>query len=106
MTKKNHTLKTVLLYIVLALIAVIAIFPLFYIVMASFRTNIEIFDYALPFTWKTLIPQEWTFDNYVAIFEEFHFGLAFRCPYASPLWAGLYLRSSISKGRTFCSLCA
>lgn len=29
MTKKNHTLKTVLLYIVLALIAVIAIFPLF-----------------------------------------------------------------------------
>lgn len=78
MTKKNHTLKTVLLYIVLALIAVIAIFPLFYIVMASFRTNIEIFDYALPFTWKTLIPQEWTFDNYVAIFEEFHFGLAIR----------------------------
>lgn len=75
---KGSTLKTVLLYIVLTFIAVIAIFPLFYIVMASFRTNIEIFEYALPFTWKTLIPQHWTFSNYLAIFDEFRFGLSIR----------------------------
>ena len=76
--QKHKTLKNILLYLVLVCIAVVAIFPLFYIVMASFRTNIEIFDYALPFTWKTLIPQEWTISNYIAIFEEFHFGLAIR----------------------------
>ena len=46
--------------------------------MASFRTNVEIFEYALPFTWKTLIPQEWTFGNYIAIFKEFNYGLALR----------------------------
>ena len=71
-------LKKMLLYVVLVCIAVIAIFPFFYILMASFRTNMEIFEYALPFTWKTLIPQEWTFNNYIAIFEEFHYGVALK----------------------------
>ncbi len=75
---KYDTLKKVLLYIVLACIGVVAIFPFFYILMASFRTNMEIFEYALPFTWKTLIPQEWTFDNYIAIFTEFNYGTALR----------------------------
>lgn len=75
---KYDNLKKVLLYIVLTCIAVVAIFPFFYILMASFRTNMEIFEYALPFTWKTLIPQEWTFNNYIAIFKEFNYGLALR----------------------------
>ena len=75
---KYDTLNKVLLYIVLACIAVVAIFPFFYILMASFRTNAEIFEYALPFTWKTLIPQEWTFSNYTAIFKEFDYGTALR----------------------------
>lgn len=75
---KYDTLKKVLLYIALACIAVVAIFPFFYILMASFRTNMEIFEYALPFTWKTLIPQEWTIANYIAIFEEFNYGVALR----------------------------
>ena len=70
--------KKVLLYIVLASIGIVAIFPFFYILMASFRTNKEIFEYALPFTWKTLIPQEWTISNYIAIFEEFNYGVALR----------------------------
>ncbi len=75
---KYDRLKKVLLYIVLACIAVVAVFPFFYILMASFRTNMEIFEYALPFTWKTLIPQEWTFHNYTAIFQEFNYGLALK----------------------------
>ncbi len=75
---KYDKVKKVLLYIVLICIAAIAIFPFFYILMASFRTNMEIFEYALPFTWKTLIPQEWTFNNYIAIFKEFNYGLALK----------------------------
>ena len=65
-------------YIVYGIIAVISLFPICYIVLASFRTNHEIFTYALPFTWKTLIPQHWTFLNYIEIFHKMHFGLAIR----------------------------
>lgn len=75
---KYDSLKKVLLYFALTCIAAVAIFPFFYILMASFRTNMEIFEYALPFTWKTLIPQNWTFNNYIAIFEEFNYGLALK----------------------------
>lgn len=70
--------KKLLLYLVLICISVIAVFPFFYILMASFRTNKEIFEYALPFTWKTLIPQEWTTNNYIAIFTEFKYGIALK----------------------------
>lgn len=70
--------KKILLYVVLAVISVIALFPFFYTLMASFRTNMEIFEYALPFTWKTLIPQEWTIGNYIAIFKEFNYGQALK----------------------------
>lgn len=78
MHRNKAKILKILLYIVLICIAVVAIFPLFYIIMASFRTNKEIFEFALPFTWKTLIPQSWTMDNYFAIFEEFNYGTALR----------------------------
>ena len=69
----KKTASTVALYIVLVLLAIVALFPLFYIIMASFRTDEEIFRYALPFTINTLIPVEWTFENYVIIFTDFSF---------------------------------
>ena len=73
----KHNLKksipTVLLYVVLVLLVIIALFPLFYIVMASFRTDEEIFRYALPFSLHTLIPVNWTLENYRIIFTQFHF---------------------------------
>lgn len=65
-------------YLVLCGIAVIAVFPLLYIILAAFRTNQEIFEYALPFSWKTLFPQKWTTGNFQSIFTEFHFGAAIR----------------------------
>ena len=74
----RQRIKLTILYVVLTLIALIAAFPLIYIVLASFRTNEEIFKYALPFSWKTLVPIDWTFDNFIAIFTKFHFGMALR----------------------------
>lgn len=62
-----------LLYIVLLIIAVIALFPLVYIILASFRTDEEIFKYALPFSIHTLIPVDWTLENYKIIFTQFSF---------------------------------
>lgn len=75
---KYDKMKKILLYIALICIAIVAIFPFFYILMASFRSNMEIFEYALPFNWKTLIPQEWTLSNYINIFKEFNYGTALR----------------------------
>lgn len=69
----KKTVPTVLLYAALVIIAVIALFPLFYIVMASFRTDEEIFRYAFPFSLHTLIPVDWTLENYKIIFTRFQF---------------------------------
>lgn len=65
--------STIALYVVLAILAVVALFPLIYIILASFRTDEEIFRYALPFSINTLIPVEWTFENYKIIFTEYDF---------------------------------
>ena len=65
--------STIALYAVLIILAVVALFPLIYIILASFRTDEEIFRYALPFSINTLIPVEWTFENYKIIFTEYEF---------------------------------
>ena len=78
MKETKTPLEKAVLDVVLTVIAFIAIFPLLYIILASFRTNKEIFEYALPFTWKTLIPQNWTMNNYVAIFSEMGYGTALK----------------------------
>lgn len=74
---KNQTKATfshTLLYCVFVMISIIALFPIFYIILASFRSDAEIFKYALPFSVKTIVPVDWTFDNYRIIFTEFKFG--------------------------------
>ena len=47
MKETKTPLEKAVLYVVLTVIAFIAIFPLLYIILASFRTNKEIFEYAL-----------------------------------------------------------
>ena len=74
MKRIKTRLFSITAYLVLSVIAVIAIFPILYIFLAAFRTNQEFFEYALPFTWKPLIPQQWPVDNFQTIFSEFHFG--------------------------------
>ena len=71
--KQKQTLSNVALYTTLCIIAVIALFPLIYILLASFRSDVEIYKYALPFSLHTIVPVEWTTANYVAIFTEYEF---------------------------------
>ncbi len=66
--------RKIILYTVLTFIAVIALFPILYVLLASFRTDDEIFRYALPFSFNTLVPVNWTTNNYVTIFTQFSFG--------------------------------
>ena len=72
----KRTLGHIVLYAVFVLIAVIALFPILYVFLASFRTDEEIFKYAFPFTRDTIFPVRWTVENYITIFRDFGFGMA------------------------------
>lgn len=71
----KRTVQKTILYIVFAIMTVIAVFPILYVLLSSFRTDKEIFAYALPFSAKTIIPVDWTGVNYSVIFgSQFNFG--------------------------------
>lgn len=72
MKRKNLIRKTGI-YILLIFVLFISLFPIVYPVFASFRTDQELFANMTPFNWYTIIPKEWTFDNYIAIFQEYGF---------------------------------
>lgn len=71
--RKMNCAALVVLYAVFVVIAIVALFPLVYIILASFRSDEEIFRYALPFSLKTIFPVDWTLDNYRVIFTDFAF---------------------------------
>lgn len=62
-----------LLYVALAAVLAVALFPILYPLAASFRSNSEIVKYATPFSIHTLWPVEWTLDNYVSLFRDYNF---------------------------------
>lgn len=72
--KTRKAFSRTALYTVFVALSVIALFPMTYILLASFRTDEEIFRYALPFTARTLFPVDWTGENYEIIFTMFSFG--------------------------------
>jgi ABC-type glycerol-3-phosphate transport system permease component len=53
--------------------AVVAVFPLLFGVASSLRADEEIYKYAIPFSIKTIIPQNVTLVNYIAIFRDYNF---------------------------------
>lgn len=71
--KTKKYVKYAFIYILLMLITIITIFPLFYSISSSLRSDTEIFQYAIPFTIKTFIPVEPTFEAYRSIFAEYGF---------------------------------
>ncbi|HBE76816.1 MAG TPA: ABC transporter permease [Firmicutes bacterium] len=48
--------------------------PMLIVLFSSIRPGAEIFKNMMPFTWRTLLPNQITFDAYVALFREYHFG--------------------------------
>ena len=75
--RKYKTIKKILLIITLLAISLIALFPILYPLMSSFRSDQEMFAYANPFQWHTLIPVDWTIDSYVQLFRDYHMGRYF-----------------------------
>lgn len=70
-TKKK--LVNVTLYVVLSVMVIISIFPIFFCLSASFRTQEDLFTYMFPFSIRSLVPTEFTMGNYTAIFCGYHF---------------------------------
>jgi ABC-type glycerol-3-phosphate transport system permease component len=65
--------KNSIIYLLLIFIAIITIFPLLWGVASSLRPDEELFQYIMPFSAKTFIPQKLTFYNYIRLFTEFNF---------------------------------
>ena len=66
-------IKNITLYIILILMVIISLFPIFFCLSASFRTQEDLFSYMFPFSLRSLIPTNFTFENYYAIFKDYGF---------------------------------
>jgi len=75
--QKNKKMNRAFLIMALLLISIIALFPVLYPLMSSFRTDQEIFSFASPFQFHTLWPVKWTLENYIALFKEYRLGRFF-----------------------------
>ncbi len=72
--KKKVLVKKMATYITLAIMTVVSLFPILFGISASFRTQRDLFEHMFPFTVRSLIPTQFTFENYVDIFTEYNFG--------------------------------
>jgi len=64
-TRKPGILMTIVTYTVLAVLVIVALFPLYWMVLTSFRTPKEVYVQE-----KMLLPRQLTLDNYRFVFEK------------------------------------
>jgi putative chitobiose transport system permease protein len=92
---KNQTIKTIITYIILGIIAILMLFPLVWLVSTAFKSPSEnIFQFP-----PQLIPSQPTFQNFIDVWETNPFG---RYLFNSLLVATL----TVSLNLLFCSLAA
>lgn len=65
--KNKRMISSLILYLVLSVLAVIVVFPMFYVVVSSFKTTGAIL------TSNTFFPEKITFHNYIRAWEESNF---------------------------------
>lgn len=74
MTKKQkRQISNVVLYIVLLIMAFVALFPILFCLSGSLRTQDDLFKNMFPFSIHSLIPSAVTMENYITIFNKFEF---------------------------------
>jgi ABC-type glycerol-3-phosphate transport system permease component len=74
MTRKQKKLTAkIVIYIVLLVMVFVSLFPILFCLTASLRTQEELFKNMFPFTIKSLLPTNVTFQNYVIIFTQYEF---------------------------------
>lgn len=72
--KKRKMLTNTIIYLVFICITIMVLFPLVYVILSSFKSNMEIMAYP-----GNYFPKEFTFDNYVSAWnsESFNIGRMF-----------------------------
>lgn len=74
MTRKQKRItKKVVIYIVLVIMTIASLFPIFFCLSASLRTQEDLFRNMFPFTIKSLIPTAVTGENYSILFTKYEF---------------------------------
>ncbi len=71
--KEFSIVTKILLYLVLCVIAIVALFPLLWAISASLRTDTELYKYTTPLSINTFIPVKFTLESYITIFTDFNF---------------------------------
>lgn len=71
--RKKKIMKNAAIYLGLACVVLVTLFPLLWGISASFRNDNELYKYALPFSIHTLIPVNFTVEAYMKIFTDFNF---------------------------------
>lgn len=71
--KQKRITKKVFIYIVLAIMTFASLFPILFGLSASLRTQEDLFKNMFPFTIRSLLPTNLTFENYIGIFTEYNF---------------------------------
>jgi len=73
MRKTKKRILNILLYISLAVIAILTLFPLLWGISASLRADTELYTYIMPFSFHTLVPVEFTLKSYIELFTKYDF---------------------------------
>jgi multiple sugar transport system permease protein len=63
----QHILLMAGRYLILSVIAFFFVIPFVWMFLASFKPQLEIFQYIFPLSLKTFIPQQWTLENYTQL---------------------------------------
>ncbi len=71
--KQKKMVGNILIYIVLILLVIFALFPILFCLSASLRTQEDMFQNMLPFSLRSLIPSKITFENFYIIFTQYEF---------------------------------
>ncbi len=72
---KRSVAETLLVYALHIIVAGLCLLPLMWAIAASFSPNELVFKNAYPFSWRALLPTEFTFQAYASLFER-DFGIA------------------------------
>ena len=69
-SRSSRFLKRLPLYLGVLLISAIAVFPLLWSLAASLSPNEQVFANTFPFSWRALVPVDFTLEAYEALFSE------------------------------------
>ena len=66
--QNRHPVELTLIYSLLCLSAAFLLLPLLWAIAASFTPNAKVFEYAYPFSFRALLPADFTLEAYRALF--------------------------------------